>query len=279
MHLLAKDGAYPDGHDLFLQRVGSAYHAFIEAAEKATRHRCLEDLASATRYVTWSLHTKSRDGLKAVLSRPVDGGRAGGAGGAANHAPSSALTTRVADGGTVADLLESTLWSRQLGAVSEDLVAALVCQIFEGIRDHVVQSVELKFNCFFLMPVVDAFPAALRDDVEAAYGDLDTVFDVGAVRAALEARLRSLECELAQGERLQRKFASIHSTLAQQAARGGAGGGESPVRGVAGATADENAAAAAAARVADKMRGVAVSASADAGRASVGGRAALASLR
>ena len=269
MHLLAKDGAYPDGHDLFLQRVGAAYHAFIEAAEKTTRARCLEDLASATRYVTWSLHTKGRDGLRAVLSRPA------AAATPATSNPSSALATR-ADGGTVADLLETTLWSRQLGAVSEDLVAALVCQIFEGIRDHVVQSVELKFNCFFLMPVVDAFPAALRDDVESAYSDLDSVFDVGAVRAALEARLRSLECELAQVERLQRKFASIHSTLAQQAAGARAAGGDSPVR----AAADENAAAAAASRVADKLRGVAVSASVDAsGRASVGGRAALASLR
>ena len=35
-----------------------------------------------------------------------------------------------------------------------------------GIRDHVVQSVELKFNCFFLMPVVDTFPTRLREDIE-----------------------------------------------------------------------------------------------------------------
>lgn len=34
-----------------------------------------------------------------------------------------------------------------------------VClQIFEGIRDFIVQSVELKFNCFFLMPLIDTFP-------------------------------------------------------------------------------------------------------------------------
>ena len=35
-----------------------------------------------------------------------------------------------------------------------------------GIRDHVVQAVELKFNCFFLMPVVDAFPTRLREELE-----------------------------------------------------------------------------------------------------------------
>ena len=32
----------------------------------------------------------------------------------------------------VADVLENTLWNRQLGAMSEEIVAALVCQIFEG---------------------------------------------------------------------------------------------------------------------------------------------------
>jgi hypothetical protein len=109
--------------------------------------------------------------------------------------------------------------------MSEEIVAALVCLIFEGIRDHFVQSVELKFNCFFLMPIVDTFPTRLREELEAAYEeDLDEVFDVAAVRAALEQRLKNLESELHQVERLQRKFAMIHSTLAQQQ---GGGKGES----------------------------------------------------
>ena len=68
-----------------------------------------------------------------------------------------------------------------------------------GIRDHVVQSVELKFNCFFLMPVIDTFPTRLREEIESAYiDDLDAVFDVGAVRDALVSRLHSLESELHQ---------------------------------------------------------------------------------
>ena len=337
MHLLARDGAYPDGHDLFLQRVGAAYHAFVEGSERGCRARCLEDLASTTRYVTWSLHTKGRDGLRGVLSRPQSNSGGGGGGSAAaaashdggnsnnnNHAivrrgGGDALSSGASAAATdVATLLESTLWNRQLGVVSEELVAALVCQIFEGIRDHVVQAVELKFNCFFLMPLVDAFPARLREELEAAYDDLDSVFDVGAVRASLEGKLRSLESELAQVERLQRKFASIHSTLAQQASvkpqkaggaagvGGGAGGAEGNVVDVdvdafgahhgSGENASAAAAAAAAedaraARLADKLRGVAVSASADVvGRASVGGggsgaasaaasRAALSQLR
>lgn len=159
--------------------------------------------------------------------------------------------------------------------------------MFEGIRDFIVQAIELKYNCFLLMPLIDSFPQVrtclvsctcchvtcvgsyntvlplllaiffpsvelppqlpnsnpspalpslclpcwvclpppysnpqrLREQLEAAWeDDLDAVFDVRAVRAALEARLRALEAEKAQVERLQRKFAAIHSTLAQQAA-------------------------------------------------------------
>jgi hypothetical protein len=45
----------------------------------------------------------------------------------------------------------------------------LLLQIFEGIRDFIVQSVELKFNCFFLMPLVDTFPQHLREQLEGAW--------------------------------------------------------------------------------------------------------------
>lgn len=56
------------------------------------------------------------------------GGGSGGKDGARNAAATSG------SGGGVAEVLESTLWSRQLGSLSEQLVAALVCQIFEGTR-------------------------------------------------------------------------------------------------------------------------------------------------
>ncbi len=48
--------------------------------------------------------------------------------------------------------------------------------VWAGIRDHVVTAVELKFNCFFLMPLIDTFPTRLREELEAAYEeDLDEV--------------------------------------------------------------------------------------------------------
>lgn len=86
-------------------------------------------------------------------------------------------------GVSMMDVLENTLWSRRLGSMSEEVVAALVCQIFEGIRDHIVTTTELKFNTFFLMPVQDVFPGRLREELESAYEeDLDSVFDVASVR-------------------------------------------------------------------------------------------------
>jgi hypothetical protein len=133
---------------------------------------------------------------------------------------SGALAPRAPVGGggvgskDVISLMDNTLWNRQMKDVTLDVVDLLVRQIYAGIRGYVVQSVELKFNCFFLMPLVDTFPARLREELECAYDeDLDEVFDVGAVRVALESRLKNLESELQCVERLQQKFAMIHSTL------------------------------------------------------------------
>ena len=48
-----RDGKCLGGHDLFLRRVGAAFHAFLDSEEAACRGKCLEDLQSTTRYVTW----------------------------------------------------------------------------------------------------------------------------------------------------------------------------------------------------------------------------------
>ncbi|GBG59025.1 hypothetical protein CBR_g24372 [Chara braunii] len=153
MYLLQRDGEYLMGHDMFLKRVASSFNSFVEGSEKSCRDKCMEDLMSTTRYVSWSLHNR-------------------------------------------------------------DIVQGLVSQIFEGIRDHFVASAELKFNCFFLMPMVDKFPAMLRETLESAYeDDLDNVFDVAEARRTLEAQRANLELELRRVERLQEKFANIHHHL------------------------------------------------------------------
>lgn len=56
-----------------------------------------------------------------------------------------------------------------------------------------------QFNCFFLMPVVDTFPARLRSEMEAAYEcGVEGLFDVCGARGALEGRLKALTSEVHQ---------------------------------------------------------------------------------
>lgn len=60
-----------------------------------------------------------------------------------------------------------------------------------------------QFNCFFLMPMIDKFPGLLREHLEVAYEeDLDNVFDVGAVRRALEQQKDELDNELRRVRRI-----------------------------------------------------------------------------
>ena len=89
---------------------------------------------------------------------------------------------------------------------------------------HHHQCAELKFNCFFLMPVVDSFPLRMRAEIEGSFdhGLIDQVFDVKSVKRTLEAKHFSLMSELKQVEKIQHKFRGIHATLIhQQAAAAG----------------------------------------------------------
>ncbi|CAI5463967.1 unnamed protein product [Closterium sp. Yama58-4] len=290
LFLLKRDNEPMLVHETFIERVQESYHKFVDATERSCIEKCMEDLTSTTRFVTWSLHNRSRSALRSFFdsampnhdssllaavgafeastpmpvpaatsrqnsppfgptdyqSSPSDDGRgdrgavggtgrtsstgatAGGttSGGAGSGAAAGACSAGGASGaaggaaggsgtgGRLADLLESTLWTRRLAPSSEDIVNALVMQIFEGIRDHFVMAAELKFNCFFLMPLMDRFPARLREDLEAvAGGGLDAVFDISRVRGQLERSRGELDEELRRVHALQAKFASIHHSL------------------------------------------------------------------
>ncbi|KAH7431119.1 hypothetical protein KP509_08G030700 [Ceratopteris richardii] len=244
LYLLQKDGEYLSGHNMFMKRVSDAFHAFVESTERACREKCMEDLMSTTRYVTWSLHTKNRIGLRQFLDTySTNEGSPLSATGAINGALSDSTVGTVGSGNKqenkqrqdskinsgapnsesvspqtpqarLVDLLESTLWNRRLAPSSEEIVNALVAQIFDGIRDHFVMAAELKFNCFFLMPVVDKFPALLREDLEAAFEeDLDNVFEVAQARRALEVQKSDIELELKRVEKLKEKFTSVQNSL------------------------------------------------------------------
>ncbi|XP_010030071.2 dynamin-like protein ARC5 isoform X1 [Eucalyptus grandis] len=238
VYLLQKDGEYLSGHEVFLRRVAAAYNNFAESTERACHEKCMEDLVSTTRYVTWSLHNKNRAGLRQFLDsfggteQPAAGNfsQETTVGLVSDEKPetkhrSDVKLSHLASGndlGTcvqttetrLADLLDSTLWNRRLAPSSERLVYALVQQIFHGIREYFLASAELKFNCFLLMPVIDKLPALLREDLESAFeDDLDNVFDITNLRHSLGQRKRDVEIELKRIKRLKEKFRRIHEQL------------------------------------------------------------------
>ncbi|XP_047182207.1 dynamin-like protein ARC5 [Vigna umbellata] len=242
VYLLQKDSEYLSGHEVFLRRVASAFNNFSESTEKSCHEKCMEDLVSTTRYVSWSLHNKSRAGLRQFLD---SFGGTEQTNSASNNPTATNISqtsvhdredtksqpdvklSHVASGidssssiqtteTKLADLLDSTLWNRRLAPSSERIVYGLVQQIFHGIREYFLVSTELKFNCFLLMPIVDKLPALLREDLESAFeDDLDNVFDITNLQHSFGQQKRDTEIELKRIQRLKEKFKMIHEQLIQ----------------------------------------------------------------
>ncbi|TQD91923.1 hypothetical protein C1H46_022439 [Malus baccata] len=248
VYLLQKDGEYLSGHEVFLRRVASAFNDFAESTERACREKCMEDLVSTTRYVTWSLHNKNRAGLRQFLDSfaGTEHATTGGSGASAGLSQDSSFGSATSEKDTksrgdvklshvasgtdltssihstetrLADLLDSTLWNRRLAPSSERIVYALVQQIFHGIKEYFLASAELKFNCFLLMPVVDKLPALLREDLKSAFeDDLDNIFDITNLRHLLGQRKRDAEIEIKRIKRLKDKFRSLNKQLSSNQA-------------------------------------------------------------
>lgn len=232
VYLLEKDGEHFNSHEVLIRRVQEAFKRFVESTEQSCRQRCMEDLESTTRYVTWSLHNKNRAGLRHFLDSFVapeqlsvntlnerfsglnDNKQDKAKGDSkSNHSPDTNSSTAMPETRLV-DLLDSTLWNRRLVPSSERLVYALVHQIFHGIKEHFLVTTELKFNCFLLMPIVDKLPALLRQDLESAFEEeLDSIFDVTQLRQSLGQKKRELEIELKRIKRLKEKFGEINKKL------------------------------------------------------------------
>uniref|UniRef100_A0ACD5Y585 Uncharacterized protein n=1 Tax=Avena sativa TaxID=4498 RepID=A0ACD5Y585_AVESA len=231
-----KDDEHFSSHDVLVKRVQAAFDKFAESTEQSCRERCMEDLESTTRYVTWSLHNKNRAGLRHFLDSFVAPEQyPHTAHSAGLHEQSSVLNdnkqdrpkgdlksihssdsnpSSVASETRLVDLLDSTLWNRRLAPSSERLVYALVHQIFHGIKEHFLVTTELKFNCFLLMPIVDKLAALLREDLESAFeDDLDGIFNVTQLRHSLGQTQRELEVELKRIKRLKEKFGEINKKL------------------------------------------------------------------
>lgn len=53
-----RDDVLPAGHDMYLRRISTVFTNFVEEVQSGCEARCMEDLHSTTRYVSWSLHTR-----------------------------------------------------------------------------------------------------------------------------------------------------------------------------------------------------------------------------
>ncbi|XP_026445736.1 dynamin-like protein ARC5 isoform X2 [Papaver somniferum] len=241
VYLLQKEGDYLSAHEVFLRRVASAFNNFAETTERACLEKCMEDLVSTTRYVTWSIHDKNRAGLRHFLDSFAGSENTVASTTAVSQdsfgpvmnekndlkprtdVKLSQLASSGMDSGAhgiqtteakLVDLLDTTLWNRRLAPSSERIVYALVQHIFHGIREHFLASAELKFNCFLLMPVVDKLPALLREDLEHAFeNELECVFNVTHLRHSLGQQKREMEIELKRIQKLKEKFKRIHEQL------------------------------------------------------------------
>ncbi|KAI3870253.1 hypothetical protein MKW92_010704 [Papaver armeniacum] len=241
VYLLQKEGDYLSAHEVFLRRVASAFNNFAETTERACLEKCMEDLVSTTRYVTWSIHNKNRAGLRHFLDSFAGSENTVASTTAVSQdsfglvmnekndlkprtdVKLSQLASSGMDSGAhgiqtteakLVDLLDTTLWNRRLAPSSERIVYALVQHIFHGIREHFLASAELKFNCFLLMPVVDKLPALLREDLEHAFeNELECVFNVTHLRHSLGQQKREMEIELKRIQKLKEKFKRIHEQL------------------------------------------------------------------
>jgi len=124
------------------------------------------------------------------------------------------LPSRVAAQEVILQFMDDLLLSRVVTPSSMAVVSSLVDHIVDAWRMHFAKVVELKFNCFFLMPVVEEFPRFCREKLDRLYGgDLNDVFNIAEARAALERRREELLQERRRVEKLQEMFNAINSQL------------------------------------------------------------------
>lgn len=112
-------------------------------------------------------------------------------------------------------LTEEMLAGRNAGRTNT-VVTSLVQYIVRSWRDHFARTVAMKFNCFFLMPFLDDFPAYLRAELDSAYdGSMGDLFDIQEARSALQTRRADLEAECEANSKLQRRFDMINAQIRQ----------------------------------------------------------------
>lgn len=126
---------------------------------------------------------------------------------------SAAGEGQVTDYYDLLQLTEEMLAGRNAGRTNT-VVSALVQYIIRSWRDHYARTVAMKFNCFYLMPFLDEFPAYLRNELDSMYdAENFEMFDISEARKALQLRRADLEAECNANSKLQARFDLINAQL------------------------------------------------------------------
>ena len=122
-------------------------------------------------------------------------------------------TAELSDYHDLLQLTEEMLAGRSADRTNT-VVTALVQYIIRSWRDHFARTVAMKFNCFFLMPFLDDFPAYLRQELDEVYeGEVGELFDIAEARTVLQERRQDLIAECEANSKLQRRFDKINAQL------------------------------------------------------------------
>ena len=98
-------------------------------------------------------------------------------------ASEDAESAELGDYHNLMQLTEEMLSGRDTGRTNS-VVSALVEYVIRSWREHFARTIAMKFNCFYLMPFLDEFPAYLRNELEKMHenGEVDELFDIYEAR-------------------------------------------------------------------------------------------------
>ncbi|KAJ1409064.1 hypothetical protein B484DRAFT_336753, partial [Ochromonadaceae sp. CCMP2298] len=184
----------------FQQMMRGIYERFVEQQLDFCLVRCRDDLIGMTRFVTWDVEDKGgASTLYRLLPTP--------------QKMVEIYSIALSDYFRVMQLTEEMISGTSASRTSA-LVTSLVEFITASWRNHFARSTSMKFNCFFLMPFMDDFPAYLRNELDAMYDSgVAELFDIAETRRALQARRAELLAECTANSRLQSRFDSIAAQL------------------------------------------------------------------
>jgi GTPase SAR1 family protein len=166
--------------------------------DKSTADRVLDEWANAQDRESNTNGNDNNQGLGLVPSQMAEGEEA-----------------QLSDYYDLLQLTEEMVAGRNVGRTNT-VVTALVQYIIRSWRDHYARTVAMKFNCFFLMPFLDEFPAFLRHELDTMYeSNVNEMFDIQEARAALQNRRTDLEAECVANSKLQRRFDLINAQLSK----------------------------------------------------------------